>query len=186
LLANAVSPYSTESNRFNYEESLELVDNLFNKEGFVDANSLVYHGGPSDEEDESRFEVFEEVAHLLQSNENNVDIYMPEDQLHRAKESDTIHASSVNTFDPEKTKDYIEMSVGGNYEGDTIAVTSDYHMERADSLYNQMTSGDYLVLGADSSNHRVASVDVEIGPISFNAPINQTIADLNEFKNLKL
>jgi len=184
MLANVVSPYSSEYNRFTEDESLEIIDNLFKKDGFVDTDALVYHGGPSEEEDEARFEVFQEVAHLLQSNQNNVDIYMPDDQLHRVEESDEIHSGSVKSFDPETTTEDIEMSVGREYKGDTIAVTSDYHMERVDSLYNEMTEGDYLVLGADSSDHVITSIEKSVGPFNIKIPVNNNIAELNELKNL--
>ena len=182
-LANAVAPYQSDKDRFDEEESLEIVDDLFRRYGFAQTDSLVYHGGPSEEEDDARFELLEEVTHLLYSNGNSdVDLYVPEDQLYRAENSDRIHEDKVKTFNPEDTRDDIEMSVGEGHDGKTVAVTSDYHMERVDSLYREITEGEHLVLGADSSDHRIASREIPF--VGQSVPATQTLAELNEIKNL--
>lgn len=147
LVAESAQSYGAEAD-FTDEEIEEILDGYFLKLGFLEADALVFHGGPSTDEEEKRIELYENVFRMYKSNNREPELILPDDKTELF--SDEI-VEEANLIDPDSTEDDVTITSG--YEN-TVHVTSDYHQEGVDWILNQHDDDDrdYIVLGAQTGN----------------------------------
>lgn len=145
LVAESLQSYGAEAD-FTDEEIEEILDGYFLKLDFLEADALVFHGGPATEEEKKRVELYENVARMYESNDRAPELVIPDDKTELF--SDEI-LEEAKLIDPDSTEDDVIITSG--YEN-TVHVTSDYHQEGVDWLLNQYDDRDYLVLGARTGN----------------------------------
>lgn len=132
IITHGLNPYNSETELSDNEVD-DIVDIAFKEWGFQDSSALIFHGGPSQRDEETRFEVFEETASYLEENGKDFELYFPDDKQYLLENS-SLSTENINFISPEITEDDISMS--GHHES-RIHVTSDYHAERVDRLLNE-------------------------------------------------
>ena len=166
-LGRAIHPYESDSELEEYE-ALTLFEDFSYETGLENFDALLLHGGPSDKENNLRFDTFEKAAFYLQASGNNPRIFAPEAFQKQIEGSEVIHSDSVNYIEPNITEDEIS-EIYNEFKGQgRIHVTSDYHAEGVDHLSNLFDSDDFVVLSTDTGVEQFPTQNYTdiLGPLS--------------------
>jgi len=146
-LGNATAPYV----ELDETTSREVFEDYVEETALEEASKVILHGGPSEEESMTRYDLLETTAFYLQAKGSNPEIYIPDIFEDNVEESEVLHKDSVNFIQPEVTEDEITESCLENKNGSRIHITSDYHAEGVYNLNKAFDDNDFSVLTANTS-----------------------------------
>ena len=148
-IGRSINPYD-EDFPLTEDEAREEYDYWMDGAGFQDADKIIYHSSPSEEE--VRFELLENVAMDFYSRGENPEIYVAESNREMVQRSDVLHDGAVRYNEVEVTEDDINDSLRFSSSGKSVHVTADYHAQGVEGLREAFDEDEFIVLSADTSD----------------------------------